>query len=610
MIRYASLSGPTVGVVDKAERTLVNGWTQGGHPEVSLSRGCVPWASHDGHQRSWNFWLHSWDMMTHLLQAHSLTGELRFLEPCIEVAIDWLDFNANDQNPSPFAWYDMAVGRRAYQLSYLIQAAEVHSFDSEIVRKLWRSLEDHQSVLSKEENIAYHSNHGFYQIVGQLAMGKRFGEKSQVMSTALVQGNSRLRHILKVQFSSEGVHLEHSPGYHAMVYKTLRAVLNSSLVEDREIFEFAEKIEASLYWFVQPNQFLANFGDTDYKTIAVKPQEALDIWSTNSMRHAASGGIEGEAPKHSIAAFKDSGYFVYKQEARAADQKLSKPGYLAQQCGFHSRTHKHADNLSFIWHDRGSDILVDAGRYGYLSKTSQGSPLWLAGNWYSAPGRLYCESTRAHNTLEFDCMDYPRKGISPLGSMIERHTTTDNGLVVFESQARHFKGLLHSRVLFYMPNSFLIVFDWIKDNFDLAHDVKQWFHLANHLRASSDELGCRVEIPDSDTTMHVRSLVDEAQPLPIIRGQTDPYMQGWWSGNEGEILPNDAIGFEQKGISTGKFATLFTFGHGVSTMPNMSKINASGRQGVFRWMEGEKSLIIKFDRKREGNLEVELQVLS
>ena len=40
--------------------------------------------------------------------------------------------------------------------------------------------------------------------------------------------------------------------------------------------------------------------------------------------------------------------------------------YLAQTCAFHSRVHKHADDLSLIWWEHGHQILIDPGKYGYL----------------------------------------------------------------------------------------------------------------------------------------------------------------------------------------------------------------------------------------------------
>ena len=54
------------------------------------------------------------------------------------------------------------------------------------------------------------------------------------------------------------------------------------------------------------------------------------------------------------------------------------------------------DDLSFIWCDRGADILADSGRYGYIGKTEQGSGIAAMGIGILI--RDFYEFTRAHNT--------------------------------------------------------------------------------------------------------------------------------------------------------------------------------------------------------------------
>ena len=60
---------------------------------------------------------------------------------------------------------------------------------------------------------------------------------------------------------------------------------------------------------------------------------------------------------------------------------------------FHSRQHKHADHLNILYHLNNQPLLVDAGTYTYQ---------------YDIPERMYCESTRAHNTVEIDELNYSR----------------------------------------------------------------------------------------------------------------------------------------------------------------------------------------------------------
>src|SRR5690606_14844638 len=152
-----------------------------------------------------------------------------------------------------------------------------------------------------------------------------------------------------------------------------------------------------------------NFGDSDYRTMLLEPPESLERWSTDEMHYVVTGGKAGHRQRSAWKEMSEGGYFVVRNPSTSLPDNPHKDNNLTQSTAFHSRTHKHADHLTFLWHDRGSDLIVDAGRYGYIGKTDQGTDLWLKGNWYSDPMRIYCESTRAHNTLEFNGIDYPRR---------------------------------------------------------------------------------------------------------------------------------------------------------------------------------------------------------
>lgn len=69
----------------------------------------------------------------------------------------------------------MSVGMRAYRLAYLYEAAEQAGLlDRAAKQLLWSSLEQHAAYLADDANIAFHNNHGYYQVAGQLAMARRF----------------------------------------------------------------------------------------------------------------------------------------------------------------------------------------------------------------------------------------------------------------------------------------------------------------------------------------------------------------------------------------------------------------------------------------------------
>jgi hypothetical protein len=271
---------------------------------------------------------------------------------------------------------------------------------------------------------------------------------------------------------------------------------------------------------------------------------------------------------------------------------------------FHSRTHKHADDLSFVWSDRGSDILVDAGRYGYLGKADEGSELWLDGHWYSDPNRVYCESTRAHNTLEFDGKNYPRKGVKPYGSALHRWIKGASGIVAVETECKHFGSIRRARVLVFMPGRWLLVFDWYHDNEQQPHNAKQWFHLAPHLQLLLQGGAYLVSIPSSIEPLRAISLLDEPFASRPYLSEKKPVMQGWWSAKERDIVPNYAFCYELSRMSTGVFATLFSFSNSLATDTTCNKVNVSGRKAQFRWEDETGAHELRLERPESGDLGV------
>ncbi|MFU2052017.1 heparinase II/III domain-containing protein [Bordetella hinzii] len=607
MIPYEDLSNiDSATAILEANETLVRGWVRKNYGSLKLSEE-IPWALSGHTERSWNFHLHCWEMLDRLLHAHSKSQDIRFLQPCILVALDWVsrhEETSASQDVSPFAWYDMAVGMRTYRLAYIIDAASNDNLlTTEQRTRLWSSLLNHQHCLEDDTNFVFHNNHGYYQAAGQIAAGRRFSGKSLIMEKALAQGRSRLKFMIDQQFGADGVHREHSPDYHRMVYDTLKCLISAGLVDDPETIAFALRIEEALSWFIFPNQRMVNFGDSDDRAMNRSAKESERKWSTPAMRFWTSGGKVGTAPQDDVRVFPDGGYWIAR---RAGHDKQNPAGYsyLALTGAFHSRTHKHADDLSIVWFDRGHNILVDAGRYGYLGKAEQGSALWLQGHWYSDPRRVYVESTRAHNTLEFDGKNYIRKGAKPYGSALKRWGQQETGIYFVEAECKHFGAIRHARLAIFLPNYWVLVVDWFHDNNDAAHSVKQWFHIGHELQVMQNDAQFAISIPGSQQALRVASLLGSVDPSRLFIGEDEPEIQGWWSAKERHFIPNYAFNFEKKDASTGVFATLFSFSDELTPDVEWSKVNVSGRRGQLRWSDGQGIHEVRFDRPDEGEVKV------
>ena len=573
-----SSSDPGAALIN-AEKAIKDGWSRRSYPAIDLNN--IDWVMHDDSQRSWNFLIHCWDMLDSQLKAFQQTFDDKYLKVAINVALSWADFIADEpQENKSMAWYDMAVGLRGYRLAYMLDACrkveELECF-SDSLNVL---LQLHHNYLKNEENIVFHNNHGLYQVAAQIAMGRRFCDVNQDMAEALKQGKDRLRAIVNRQFANDGTHLEHSPDYHRMVYETLKALISSGLVEDEEIVRRATLIEEALAWFITPDLHIANFGDSDFRLMARKPKQAKQKWLTELMRYTVTNGEIGSPSQESYKIFDEGGYFVVKAPSTADKSKL---GYLIQNAGYHSRTHKHADDLTFIWSEGTQNILVDSGRFGYLGKTQQNSELWKDGFWYSDPNRVYVESTRAHNCLQFDDLNTPRKGRSAYGSALGRYGRFADEIYVVETELRPFKAVRQQRVLIYYPGKWLIVFDWFKDNNDKKHNVKQWLQIDPSLSVirDDDSFICEKE----DFNVRIATVASSEIKTEYTIGRNEPSMQGWFSPAEREMIPAYSINSEIKQQNEGYIVSLLSLTSSLSFNKKKQRIAKSGNMFQLEWQD-------------------------
>ena len=569
-------------ILKKALQVLDKGWVIGNYPPVKVDR-LVDWKLYDEDQRSWNFHIHSWDMVEALLTAYNKDPFTIFLLPAVQIALDWVQQHTKAAKPivsdttSKFAWYDMAAGLRAYRLAFIIDAANHEGLlTKQENHLLWEGLLAHDDYLKINDNIAFHTNHGYYQAAGQIAMGRRFAQQEN-MAAALQQGVERFKMMLDTQFTQDGVHREHSPDYHRMVYETLIGVLNAELINDDDILAFTKNIEEALSWFIYPHRHIVNFGDSDSRDVTSTVNMAKLKWQTSQMHFVTTNGELGSLSNETLKVFKEAGYFIVRNGSSVIGSGYDQYSYLAQTAAFHSRTHKHADDLSFVWYEKGHNILIDAGRYGY---------------------------TRAHNTLEFDEENYPRKGIKPYGSAIGRHKQYANGLTILETECKHFKSIRRVRVLIYMPNQWLIVYDWFKDNLDGLHDVKQWFHFDPKIALTEFNNSYRCKL-DDENELHITSLLKGAQGSEVMNGLTEPRLQGWFSPAEREFIPSDSINFSLSQVNTSSFATLFSFNSICEVKLEDNFANTSGRKLYFTWVDDIG--VHEFSLLREKDLEFKVK---
>ena len=476
----------------------------------------IPWNIKNPNLRSSSYQIQFLAPVSFLLITYDKTKEDRYLLAAKNICLEWARLHPieDKDSQSNFAWYDMAVGLRAINIAYVLDiCTQKNILNKDEYNLLYKSLTEHAQYLMDDKNIAFHSNHGLYQVAAQIIIGKRFYEKNKIFKNSYWIGKKRLDKMIKSQYYSEGVHKENSPGYHLYVYYLLKSL------DDNEILNLSQKhllkkIKKATYWFILPNEKLLNFGDTDY-----------DMTLNNNIENIPN-------KKHKY--FKKSAYFIIKL----------KNSYLAQHASFISITHKHADDLNIFWYDLGQPILVDSGKFGYPGRTAKGSNLNRKGFKYSNINRIFIESTRAHNTLEFNNESNYRTKKDFYNNAFKK-VAYKNETYYIKSEV-NLRGIIFTRNLIYKPEKYLIVFDEYNSTKKQLEDVKQWFHFAPDLIVEKKENNYLVKLKNNNV-ITVSQLNKDVTATKLYKGyRSNSLMQGFVSYDENKILENYALAFENK----------------------------------------------------------------
>lgn len=586
----------------RCDQLIEEGWVSGG-TALPLTPP-MPWTAL---ARGPSFDLNSWKPITRLLAGHSLLGERRFFDAGYAVIRDWVEthhpatlavtspkeldgFIGRHDDP---VWYDMSVGVRTYRLAYALEvrARDPDAPDAEL-ELLAASLWFHMEALSRPKFFKAHNNHGLYQALGQLAAAQRFIELPRMREYAAL-AKRRLEQIIREHFFESGVHREHSPGYHYMLMGTLVGARNSGVLQDFHFQQMVGRMEEALTWMLLPDATTAPIGDTDVVNVWRRPALA-EVFDNPALRHLLSGGETGRAPEPGVRGYDDAGYAFARLKDEAGGWS-----YLAQIAGFHSRTHKQADHLAFLWFDRGRNVLVDPGRYAFSGKTAKGSALFDQGFWYADPKRIYVETTRAHNTVGIDGRDYPRVGVEPFGSGLVAATDQD-GLAVFETALTHFESIGHRRLLVMKPSEFLLVVDWLDDTAGAAHDFAQRFHFAPGWTAEPGPRGQVKASVAEGPSLAVADLTGKARATAVVRGQEQPELLGWCADKASSLVPASTFAFEQSG-SKAVFATVFAYADDLKVPPGTQTI-ADKPPLRFNWIADGRRRSMVLRRGPEGHI--------
>lgn len=485
------------------------------------------WSLDPFQDRNWLFQVQALRMIDPYLAAYADTRKSEYLMSSLAWMVRWCDRHVGRDDVSDFAWYDAAVGLRAMKLACLLDLSlrREAPADERKIDTLLGAWEPHVTALLDPANLA-ENNHAFFQLHGLSALVRLLPQHDYAdEAKQFVAG--QMPRLLRAQFTAGGVHLEHSPSYHVFACQLLDEYFASGWYDDIvPAQKIAARANAVALWLSLPDGQQVMVGD--------------------SAGRAEVDMTRYPDPNAEALFALDNGYAI----ASSAPHVASTSAYQLFFMGAHaSKVHKHADDLSFVWYDRGQLLLTDSGKYEYES----------------SPWREYVTSTRAHNTVEIDEESHGVGGRHAYGSAIESvdRIPGDSGCIRMVGRVRHLRfAAEHKRTLLLSPRKWLVVIDEL--NSSREHTYTQWFHFdaACELRQDGDTFGTTLR-EGATLRLHTTAPAADVESM-LIRGAEEPRIQGWVSTRYREVKPSSAVGFTTKGAHAVLVAAMIISDDGAS----------------------------------------------
>lgn len=472
----------------------------------------IDWLADPFEYRSWRWILNNFKWMDGLLYEYVHKGKKDAILLCVDFLISWYDFYILKKNVGEFLWKDDAVSLRSFRLAVI--ANYILNNDSECsenVKDLAKhAVKMHYEELTNEKRFKK-NNHGLFQVRGLMTLSTLLSDFVD-LEKAKEYSKEKIDFLWPQQYGEQCFHLENSTGYHQFALKEFSEILESpefsgmDLVYNRSHLDRA--LDNTKYLF-HPNGIATLFGDT--KLI----KKDLPIFSGDRI-------------------FNEAGYAFL-----AGSDKSKDNSYLALRTGFRSNIHRHSDDFTFEWSEYGEVIIQDSGRYAYD---------------YNHPYRKFVTSTRAHNTITVNGKNFPwhkdfKEKDFYRGAVDHYESFANNSKITLKKEFFE-DSVVYNRLIEFKKGSSLRVIDSLRSKEENTYE--QWFHLAESfeleersidmLRFSSSNLRLVVQVP-------------RGVEILLCRGQKEPFLQGWISYGEQQLVPRWSFGFLKKQAKCAVFET-------------------------------------------------------
>lgn len=494
----------------------------------------VNWNQNPYQSEAWRSKLHAMVFLEPLLAQYAARRDRAAIRQAAALMLDWIRAHPRGKGD---AWADKITGNRAAYLGYLTAAASCAGVLTPDQRAtLLGSAADHIKFLVNPKNYNP-GNHGLFQDQGLLELT---GYLPSVPGAAEARALAakRFRSSLPIH-PQEAVDLEHSPGYHFLLYNLVQDTLRLPGQRDPGLLSVASRIRAVAGWFVMPNGRLTRLGDTAVKT--------APVWARAQARR-----LRGFAPTAG------TGFGIVKAGG----------GYLSVAAGYHPYGHKQADELTFELYDRGRQIVTDTGRYGAARQRTDPA---------KARALAFTKNSQAHSVLVVDDVSYPVAAYKPYGSGIQARGAGAGWYAIQGTNPLVAnQGVRHTRWFLYRPGQALVVVDRVTAS--RSHTYTRYFQFQPGISVRPSGAALRLAAPGFSGSLYdapghgqTGRAIATGRRAPLAGYTRSPLLGFTTSASKfAPLIPRTAVVLRSRGASLAHAAVISVSGRATVALVRQS----------------------------------------
>lgn len=446
----------------------------------------------DDPEFTWQFNRHRF--LICLGQAYQLTGQEAYAACALDLMEQFMDSESDIEGKRQTTWRILEIGIRAanwIKAICLIQESPLVTQDK--LSRIYDFLDRHARLIEGEHypycyagNWGMLENHGLY-LLGALMENENSAHYRQQALSVIETG-------LNMQILPDGMQLEQSPMYHhevliCMLEVVFFAGLCGDAVPDAIVEQIHRMMRAAIS-LQKPTGHQLTMGDSDdmnpqgiyalaaylfadpvYKWAASDSPGFDNLWLWGREGYNRYKNIPSRKPDWTNIQLYDSGHTILRSAWEKDADMLHFDG------GLLGTSHGHSDTLHVDLILNGKDVLIDPGRYTYVTK----------------PERFAFKGTAAHNTIMVDGKDFDEWN----HSWISRTVSAQSRQVLVQRQGSSFVSAGHTgymtldnpvwlnRKVIQVSDEIYILADECYTSGE--HDYTQFFHYDHQGRLSLHE---------------------------------------------------------------------------------------------------------------------------